>query len=320
MSSKHFIGVDLGGTKILAGVFDSNLKCLVSDKNKTKPVLGYSGVKERIVETIKGSLHLAGIKISSVKGVGIGAPGTISKDGEKVLFAPNLDWRDVPLKADIEAELGCPVWLGNDCSVATVGIHRCELDSKPNNMICIFLGTGIGSGIISNGVIVEGETQAAGEVGHMVLDINGPLCGCGSYGCYEALASRTAIYNKVKNAVKNGKQTVLVEDDSKTLTKIRSGKLRRAVEAGDELAIKVIDETCFYSGVAIANLCNLLNPEVIVMGGGMVEQMGEYMLPKIKGAAFDRIMPGAREVRIIATKLGDDAGITGAAALAYDNA
>ena len=167
---------------------------------------------------------------------------------------------------------------------------------------------------------MEGETQAAGEVGHMVLDIKGPLCGCGSYGCYEALASRTAIYNKVKNAVENGKQTVLVEDDSKTLTKIRSGKLRRAVEAGDKLAIKVVDETCFYSGVAIANLCNLLNPEVIVMGGGMVEQMGEYMLPKIKVAAFDRIMLGAREVRIIATKLGDDAGITGAAALAYDNA
>ena len=119
MSSKHFIGVDLGGTKILAGVFDSNLKCLASDKNKTKAVLAYSGVKDRIVETIKGSLHVAGIKISSVKGVGIGAPGTISKDGEKVLFAPNLDWRDVPLKADIEAELGCPVWLGNDCSVAT---------------------------------------------------------------------------------------------------------------------------------------------------------------------------------------------------------
>ena len=319
MSSNHYIGVDLGGTKILAGVFDRNLKCLVSDKNKTKAALGYSGVKERIIETIKGALHLSGTDISNVKGIGIGAPGTISKDGESVLFAPNLDWREVPLKADIEVELGCPVWLGNDCSVATMGIHRHELDSKHKNMICIFLGTGIGGGIISNGVMLKGETQAAGEVGHMVLDPKGPLCGCGVRGCYEALASRTAIYNKIKNAVENGEQTVLVEDGIKNLTKIRSGKLRRAVEAGDRLATKVLDETCFYSGIAIANLCNLLNPEVIVMGGGMIAQMGETMLPKIKEAAFDRIMPGSREVRIISTKLGDDAGITGAAVLAYDN-
>ncbi|MEC7882779.1 MAG: ROK family protein, partial [Verrucomicrobiota bacterium] len=253
MSDEYFIGVDLGGTKILAGVFDSNHNCLFTDKNKTKAELGYLGVKERIIETIKGAVHLAGIGMASVKGVGIGAPGTISADGCRVIFAPNLDWHEVPLKKDLEAELGCPVWLGNDCSIATLGIHRHELNSKSDNMVCIFLGTGIGAGIISNGVLLQGETQAAGEVGHMVLDPDGPVCGCGVSGCYEALASRTAIYNKIKKAVENGKETALVDDD-KNFTKIRSGKLRRAVEAGDKLAIKVLDETCFYSGVAIANL------------------------------------------------------------------
>ena len=319
MSDEYFIGVDLGGTKILAGVFDGNHNCLFTDKNKTKAELGYLGVKERIIETIKGPVHLAGIGMASVKGVGIGAPGTISADGCRVIFAPNLDWHEVPLKKDLEAELGCPVWLGNDCSIATLGIHRHELNSKSDNMVCIFLGTGIGAGIISNGVLLQGETQAAGEVGHMVLDPDGPVCGCGVSGCYEALASRTAIYNKIKKAVENGKETALVDDD-KNFTKIRSGKLRRAVEAGDKLAIKVLDETCFYSGVAIANLCNLLNPEVIALGGGMIEQLEETMLPKIKEAALNRIMPGARKVRIIATKLGDNAGITGAAVLARDHA
>ena len=319
MSDEYFIGVDLGGTKILAGVFDSNHNCLFTDKNKTKAELGYLGVKERIIETIKGAVHLAGIGMASVKGVGIGAPGTISADGCRVIFAPNLDWHEVPLKKDLEAELGCPVWLGNDCSIATLGIHRHELNSKSDNMVCIFLGTGIGAGIISNGVLLQGETQAAGEVGHMVLDPDGPVCGCGVSGCYEALASRTAIYNKIKKAVENGKETALVDDD-KNFTKIRSGKLRRAVEAGDKLAIKVLDETCFYSGVAIANLCNLLNPEVVALGGGMIEQLEETMLPKIKEAALNRIMPGARKVRIIATKLGDNAGITGAAVLARDHA
>ena len=321
MAEEHYIGVDLGGTKILAGVFDSGHNCLFTDKNKTKAELGYEGVIARIVETIRGAAHLTGIDVANCKGVGIGAPGTISADGSTVLFAPNLDWRDVPLKADLEAELGCPVWLGNDCSVAAMGIHRSEFESKPRDMVSIFLGTGIGAGIITNGAFLSGATQAAGEVGHMVLDPDGPVCGCGTRGCYEALASRTAIFNKVKAAVEAGEKTLLFDRESgKSFNKVRSGKLRRAVEAGDELATRVLDETCLYTGIAIANLCNLLNPEIVALGGGMIEQLHETMLPKITEAAVDRMMPGARQVSIVATKLGDHAGITGAAILACDHA
>ena len=320
MAEEHYIGVDLGGTKILAGVFDSEYRCKFTDKNKTKAELGYKAVMARIIETIRGAAHLTGIDVASVKGVGIGAPGTISADGTQVLFAPNLNWRDVPLKADLEADLGCPVWLGNDCSVAAMGIHRSEFNSEPNDMVSIFLGTGIGAGIITNGVFLNGATHAAGEVGHMVLDPEGPLCACGTHGCYEALASRTAIFKKVKAAVDSGEKTMLVDEGGKPFNKIRSGKLRRAVEAGDKLATKVLDETCYYTGIAIANLCNLLNPEVVALGGGMIEQLHHTMLPKIKKAAAVRTMPGARQVKIVATKLGDYAGITGAAILAQDNA
>ena len=163
MAEEHYIGVDLGGTKILAGVFDSGHNCLFTDKNKTKAELGYEEVIARIVETIRGAAHLTGIDVANCKGLGIGAPGTISADGSTVLFAPNLDWRDVPLKADLEAELGCPVWLGNDCSVAAMGIHRSEFESKPRDMVSIFLGTGIGAGIITNGAFLSGATQAAGR-------------------------------------------------------------------------------------------------------------------------------------------------------------
>ena len=237
-----------------------------------------------------------------------------------MLFAPNLDWRDVALKADLEAQLGCPVWLGNDCNVAATGIHRLELEAKPNDMVSIFLGTGIGAGIITNGVFLTGATRAAGEVGHMVLDPDGPVCGCGTSGCFEALASRTAIFNRVKSAVNDGGElTQLMEADDPSVTRIRSGKLRRAVEAGDKLATAVLDETCFYTGIAIANLCNLLNPEVVSLGGGLIEQLHTVMLPKIRAAALGRIMPGARQVRIMATTLGDAAGITGAAILAHDH-
>ena len=317
---EYYIGVDLGGTKILAGVFGNDYHCLATEKTKTKPEGGYDVVCGRIVKTVRAAAELAGIDPAKASGMGIGAPGSISSDESHVLFAPNLDWRDVALKADLEAQLGCPVWLGNDCNVAATGIHRLELEAKPNDMVSIFLGTGIGAGIITNGVFLTGATRAAGEVGHMVLDPDGPVCGCGTSGCFEALASRTAIFNRVKSAVNDGGElTQLMEADDPSVTRIRSGKLRRAVEAGDKLATGVLDETCFYTGLAIANLCNLLNPEVVALGGGLIEQLHTVMLPKIRDAALGRIMPGARPVRIMATTLGDAAGITGAAILAHDH-
>ena len=315
-----YIGVDLGGTKILAGIFDSDHHCLASEKTKTNQEEGYDAVCGQIVETIRSAAELAGIDPAKVNGAGIGAPGSISSDESRVLFAPNLGWRDAPLKADLEAGLGCPVWLGNDCNVAATGIHRLELEAKPNDMVSLFLGTGIGAGIITNGVFLTGATRAAGEVGHMVLDPDGPVCGCGTRGCFEALASRTAIFNKVKSAVNDGAKTLLMDAGDDSVTRIRSGKLRRAIEAGDELAAAVLGETCLYTGVAIANLCNLLNPEVVALGGGLIEQLQADMLPKIRDTALERIMPGARQVRIMATALGDDAGITGAAILAHDHA
>ena len=314
-----YIGVDLGGTKILAGIFDSDHHCLASKKTKTNQEEGYDAVCGQIVETIRSAAELAGIDPAKVNGAGIGAPGSISSDESRVLFAPNLGWRDAPLKADLEAGLGCPVWLGNDCNVAATGIHRLELEAKPNDMVSLFLGTGIGAGIITNGVFLTGATRAAGEVGHMVLDPDGPVCGCGTRGCFEALASRTAIFNKVKSAVNDGAKTLLMDAGDDSVTRIRSGKLRRAIEAGDELAAAVLGETCLYTGVAIANLCNLLNPEVVALGGGLIEQLQADMLPKIRDAALERIMPGARQVRIMGTALGDAAGITGAAILAHDH-
>ena len=314
-----YIGVDLGGTKILAGIFDSDHHCLASEKTKTNQEEGYDAVCGQIVETIRSAAELAGIDPAKVNGAGIGAPGSISSDESRVLFAPNLGWRDAPLKADLEAGLGCPVWLGNDCNVAATGIHRLELEAKPNDMVSLFLGTGIGAGIITNGVFLTGATRAAGEVGHMVLDPDGPVCGCGTRGCFEALASRTAIFNKVKSAVNDGAKTLLMDAGDDSVTRIRSGKLRRAIEAGDELAAAVLGETCLYTGVAIANRCNLLNPEVVALGGGLIEQLQADMLPKIRDTALERIMPGARQVRIMATALGDDAGITGAAILAHDH-
>ena len=143
--NQNQIGVDLGGTKILAGVFGTDYHCLATEKTKTKPEEGYDAVCGRIVKTVRAAAESAGIDPAKASGVGIGAPGSISSDESHVLFAPNLDWRDVALKADLEAQLGCPVWLGNDCNVAATGIHRLELEAKPSAMVSMFLGPGVPS-------------------------------------------------------------------------------------------------------------------------------------------------------------------------------
>lgn len=315
----HFIGIDLGGTKVLTGVFDQKGHCMAKAKMKTRGEQGFEAVTARMVKSAKDAMEQSGIAISDIRGIGVGAPGTISADGNRVAFAPNLQWKDVPLKAALEAKLGRPVWLDNDCSAATLGIHRAEFGAKPRDLVAIFIGTGIGAGIIANGAFLKGAHSNAGELGHMILEPGGSSCSCGNRGCYEALASRSAIFRKVKAALEDGRKTLLVEDPSASFTKLRSGKLRRAVEGGDALAIELLEETSRYTGMAIANLCNLLNPEAVVLGGGLMEQLHEIMMPAIRKTAMKCIMLGARHgLKITATALGDDAGITGAALLAEE--
>ncbi len=252
-----------------------------------------------------------------VRGVGIGAPGSVDGESGTVIFAPNLEWRDVPLKKHLEKELEIPVFVGNDCTVAMHGIYVAELKSKPQHVIGIFLGTGIGGGIILNGKPYHGSNHTAGEIGHMVLDVDGPKCGCGNKGCFEALASRTAIFQRIKSAVKNGQKTVLSEMLGDNLQDMRSGDLRKAIRRGDKFVDSVIEEAAEYTGIAVGNLLNIFNPEMVVLGGGVIEALADEMMSIIIETAKDYAMPGtAKGVEIVASSLGDNAAITGAAVLA----
>ena len=314
----YLIGVDLGGTKILSGLFDTAFNCVGQMKLSTKANRGPDEVIERIARCVRDVVDECDLSMKQVRGVGVGAPGAVDTQEGKVIFAPNLGWKDLPLKKELEKELEVPVFIENDCKLHTLGVHEVEFKGKPRHMIGIFLGTGIGAGLILDGKPYLGANGTAGEVGHMVIDINGPECSCGNRGCFEALASRRAIFRTIQSAVKKGQETLLTEMLGKDLEDLRSGDLRKAIRRGDKFVEHVVDEAAEYTGIAVGSLINLFNPELVVLGGGIIEQLENEMIPIIEKTAKKRALAGtAKGIQIVATRLGDDAGITGGAVLAH---
>jgi len=313
----YVVGVDLGGTKILAGVFDAQHRCLARAKITTKAERGPDGVIDRVIRCIKEAVDECDLEFKRIKGIGIGAPGAVNPEEGLVIYAPNLGWEDVPLRKTVEKALNVATYIENDCNACTLGIHAVEFDSKPSHLVGLFLGTGIGAGIVLNGKLFSGFNHTAGEIGHMVLEVGGPKCSCGNRGCFEALASRSAIFRRVQEAVKEGQKTILTDMLGDRLEGLRSGDLRKAVERRDRLAERIVEEAAEYTGIAVANLINLLNPEVIVLGGGVLEQLEDEMMAIIVETAQDYAMAGtSRGIDIVATKLADDAGIVGGSVLA----
>jgi glucokinase len=315
----HVIGVDLGGTKILAGVFDLKLQNLGSTKFSTKPQRGPEAVIERVARCVLDAIDECDLSLKQVRAVGIGAPGAVDVEHGEVIFAPNLGWKDVALVKELEKRLDVPVFLENDCKACMLGVYEVELKAKPRHALGIFIGTGIGGGIIINGELYGGVNHTAGEVGHMVIDVNGPKCGCGNKGCFEVFASRLALFRAIQTAIKNGQKSILTEMLGDDLSDLRSNHIRKAINRGDKVVEKIVEEAAEYTGLAVGNLINLLNPEVVVLGGGVIEALNDEMMPTIIKTAKEHVMPGTfRNVSIVASKLGDDAGITGAAVLARE--
>jgi glucokinase len=210
-----------------------------------------------------------------------------------------------------------PVFVTNDCRASMLGIYVTELKSKPRNVLGVFIGTGIGGGLILNGESYSGFNNTAGEIGHMVVDVNGPKCGCGNKGCIEAIASRTAIFRQIKTGVEKGEKTILTEMLGGNLDEMKSGDLRKALRRGDKFVRGIIDEAALNIGVATANLINVFSPEVVVFGGGVIEALADEMMEIIVKTARDHALPGTmKDVQLIASKLGDNAAITGGAVLA----
>lgn len=312
---KSYIGVDLGGTKILAAVFDERGKILSREKKATKPELGAAVVIERVEECIHEALAAAALPHTEVAALGIGVPGLVDTKGTTVATAPNLHWQNVPLARILRKRLDVPVTVVNDVQAGTMAVGEYGTGRGLKHFACMFVGTGLGGGIVINGELYRGSLGMAGEVGHMVVvPEDGPKCGCGNRGCLEAVASRSAIVRRIVREIEDGRKSEVSKLCDGDLRRIRSRILSEAYRHGDELVREVLHDASDYIGIGAANLINVLNPQAIILGGGVIEALGDRLLPRITKSAWAHVIaPSDQRIRIKDTGLGDDAGILGAA-------
>ena len=317
----YVVGVDMGGTKILAAIVGSNGQIVSRFKAMTRADKGADEVINRIAECISESIKKANLDHTQIRAIGIGAPGVIDSKTGVVIYAPNLRWTNVALKTALENQIKIPVTVDNDVNLGTLGEQALGAGRGVDNLIGIFVGTGIGGGIILNGKLFYGANRTAGEIGHVILKPNGPRCSCGNRGCLEALASRTAISRYVRKAItQQGKKSILPELNGGSLDLVRSGALAKAVKRGDKVTAKAIQRAQYYLGIGVATVVGLVNPQVVVLGGGLIEAMGEDFVSEVYNNAAELALPNAMNgVEVVSASLGDDAGVIGAAVHACGN-
>ncbi|MCW9065570.1 MAG: ROK family protein, partial [Ignavibacteriaceae bacterium] len=312
------ISIDMGGTKVLGCVVNSKEGLIARVKKPTDPTASRKKYIQQLAEVVNDLIEKTHINKKKIKAVCLGVHGTVNPITGVIGIAPNLGLKNFNIKKMLEAEIPFPVLIENDVNLGAMGIKNFGVGKKANNMLAVFVGTGIGGGLIFDGKLYRGSSFVAGEIGHMLVEKNGPKCGCGKKGCFEAVASRTAIVNKIIKDVKSGKRSKLSKF-IKSRERIKSKSLTSAVKSGDKVVRKRITEGCDFIGGVLASITNLLNLDMIVLGGGMIEAMDFYMLPLIKKSFSEHAMDDAgKGLKIVASKLGDDAAIFGGIALAEE--
>ncbi|MBN1148197.1 MAG: ROK family protein [Anaerolineales bacterium] len=313
---KKFVGVDLGGTLLKAAIVDVDSGEISGlEKIDTLARQGHDAVIERMAGLIDEVIRKSGIPKSQIGGVGIGVPGVLDLDKGLVLFLPNLPgtWPNVPLRQRIEASVGLPTQLLNDVRSMTLGEWTFGAGRGVDTIACFAIGTGVGGGLVINGKLHLGIGGTGGELGHQSIDMNGPVCGCGSRGCLEVYASGPAITTMGIKAVVQGLTTKIGEVVGYDLNKITPKTIYQAAMQGDEVARKIYEEAGFYIGVAVSNTLAAIGPRKVVIGGG-VAQAGDLLLEPIRKTVKERvhIMP-VDQVEIVLAELGPNAGLIGAA-------
>lgn len=303
------IGVDLGGTNIKAGLVSGTGQVLRRLSVPTPPPAdGPEAIAHSICEAARQCMDASGATPQEVGGLGIGSPGTIDMAAGIITFSPNLpSMSGFPLLRSVEDEIGLPCALDNDANTAALAEHWIGAGRGADSLVLLTLGTGIGGGIILDGKVWHGGNGAAGEIGHMSIQSDGPLCGCGNRGCLEVLASATAMVRRMRQAIEAGVETSLSSDD------LTARDIYEAAVAGDPAARENIETTGRYLGVGVSNIMHVLNPQVIAFSGG-VTAAGGMLLDPIREEAQERTMELSRQdVRVCYAELPQDAGIIGAA-------
>ena len=312
---KYSIGIDLGGTKILIALIDKENGSVVDYvKKKTKKEKGSKNITKKMREGIEELLDATHIKKEDIRSIGVGAAGQIDRENGIIIGAPNLDCFDLNIKSFLSDNFDLPVFVGNDVEISALGEQKFGAGKSSQDFVCIFVGTGVGSCIVKDGKIVYGATGTAGEVGHIIVDLNGRPCACGAHGCLEAYASRSAIERRIEGALKKGRASC-IEDYLEEGKSITSGMIRKSIERGDELVLQCINEASEYLSGGIASIINFINPELVVLGGGLIEAVDYFYNETIKKAKLKSLPVPAKSIRFKKAELGDFSGVIGAAFL-----
>ena len=317
--SEYVVGIDLGGTKIYAAVVDREGKILATARKKTKAEKGFSNVVKRIAKCAEKAIENAGLQANDIIAVGMGSPGPLDLKNGKIIETPNLKWMDAPIQKELEGLLEKPVYIENDGNAGLLGEYAYGAGKGAKDLVGLFIGTGIGGGVIIDGKLLHGYNQNAGELGHMILNPDGPKCGCGNNGCLEAFASRLAIEREIRIAEIKGVQTSVFKGTDDKSSRLRSKRLAKAFRDEDPAVTLAIRKSAMYIGYGVASLLNIFNPKIVVLGGGVIEAIGEPYINIVRSIAEKNVFPVAiRNVKIVAAKLKDDSAILGGAKLAWD--
>lgn len=316
---RFVIGVDLGGTKLAVGAMRSDgSRQLAMHTELTHADEGEEAVLQRIVRTIDTvalrTMAETGCARDAIIGVGIGAPGPLDREAGVVIVAPNLGWKDFPLRDRVMAATGLTATLDNDANCATLGEWWVGAAMGGRNVVGITIGTGIGGGLILDGALYHGASGVAGEVGHMTIDSTGRRCKCGNYGCLEAYASGPAIAERAREALAGGEQSSMLALAGGDAAAISAQIVYQASGQGDAIAREVVRETARLIGAGVANLLNIFNPDTVVLAGG-VAQAGDDLFDPLRAEAKRRAFrPAVDACRIVPGSLGSAAGVVGAVA------
>ena len=310
------IGIDVGGTNVKIALVDDKGKIIYSNSVPTYAQMGYEYTVNNIKQAIRDLMKETNTKPSDIQGIGFDFPGQVDYKTGVVKLAPNIPgWVNVPIAKMIEDEFHIPTRIDNDVRCAALGELKFGAGKGCENFVCITVGTGIGSGLVINGKLVRGAANATGEIGHIKLQMqDGPICGCGDTGCLEAFASGPSIVAMAQEYLKSGKSTKFREMAGVD-GEITPYIVAKAAEAGDPVAKRIFEKTGYYIGMGLVSVINLLNPEKVIIGGGVAEA-GDLLLEPIRKTIKERAMVIAgSSVEIVPAELGNSAGVIGASML-----
>jgi len=327
MAKRHALGIDFGGTKLLAAVVElESGKVVATAKKRTSASDSPKAIMERLYDVADGVLQSADLKAKQLEGIGVGAAGQVNAAEGVLVGTPNLSQAvvDLPIAQSLQKRYGIPAALRNDVQVAAAGEMAFGAGRGYEDVVFCFVGTGVGGAVVSGGKLQTGASGSAGEIGHIVVDSGGRVCGCGGRGHLESYASRTAITFSLMGDLKRGRESVLREIAPELTTAamwpesgaVRSGALQRALELGDPLVAETVADAGRYLGYGLASVINLLNPARIVLGGGVIESVGLMFDLAVEYAGREALAAPRARVEILRAGLGDYAGVVGAALIA----